>query len=59
MTTLSFVRWRMGAGGICWTGCIAGALSFAKGEAIDFACWDKELRKAAQEQAFQLIPEHL
>jgi uncharacterized protein len=38
---------------------LAGALSFATGEKLDFACWDKELRKAAQKHAFALIPEHL
>ena len=36
-----------------------GALSFATGEELDFACWDKELRQAAQKQAFTLIPKHL
>ena len=29
------------------------------GEDLDFACWDKELRKAAQKQSFALIPNHL
>jgi uncharacterized protein len=29
---------------------LAGAPPFARGEALKFACWDKELRKAAQEQ---------
>jgi uncharacterized protein len=38
---------------------LAGALSFATGEKLDFACWDKELREAAQKQAFALVPEHL
>lgn len=38
---------------------LAGALSFATGEDLDFACWDKELRKAAQKQSFALIPKHL
>ena len=38
---------------------LAGALSFAAGEKLDFACWDKELRSAAEKQAFILIPEHL
>jgi uncharacterized protein len=38
---------------------LAGALSFAAGEQLDFACWDKELRKAAQKQALSLIPAHL
>jgi hypothetical protein len=38
---------------------LAGALSFAAGEELDFACWDKELREAARKQAFALIPEQL
>ena len=38
---------------------LAGALSFASGEQLDFACWDKELRRAAEKQGFALIPEHL
>jgi uncharacterized protein len=38
---------------------LAGALSFATGENLIFACWDKELRKAARKQSFALIPEHL
>lgn len=38
---------------------LAGALSFATGEELDFACWDKELREAAREQAFTLIPARL
>ncbi len=38
---------------------LAGALSFAVGEELDFACWDKELRKAAQNRSFSLVPEHL
>jgi hypothetical protein len=38
---------------------LAGALSFATGEKLDFACWDKELRGAARKQALVLIPEHL
>jgi hypothetical protein len=38
---------------------LAGALSFAAGEELDFGCWDKELRHAAREQNFALIPEHL
>lgn len=37
---------------------LAGALSFASGENLDFACWDKELREAAKKQGFALIPEH-
>jgi hypothetical protein len=27
---------------------LAGALSFAAGEELEFACWDKELRGAAK-----------
>lgn len=38
---------------------LAGALSFATGEELDFACWDIELREAARKQALALIPEHL
>lgn len=38
---------------------LASALSFASGEQLDFACWDKELREAAQKQGFTLLPEHL
>lgn len=35
---------------------LSGALSFATGEQLDFACWDKELREAAQKHGFALIP---
>lgn len=38
---------------------LGGALSFAAGEALDFACWDKELREAAQTHGLALVPEHL
>lgn len=38
---------------------LSGALSFANGEELDFACWDKELRRAAQKNGLALIPEHL
>lgn len=38
---------------------LSGALSFATGETVAFACWDKELREAAQKHDFTLIPEHL
>lgn len=38
---------------------LAGALSFSTGEELDFACWDKELRKAAEKQGLTLVPEHL
>lgn len=36
---------------------LAGALSFAAGEELTFACWDKELREAAKEHGFALIPQ--
>lgn len=35
---------------------LAGALSFAAGEEIEFACWDKELRAAARKHGFALVP---
>lgn len=35
---------------------LAGALSFAAGEELGFACWDKELREAAVKHSFALIP---
>lgn len=35
---------------------LAGALSFADGEELEFACWDKELRDAARKNGFVLIP---
>lgn len=38
---------------------LAGALSFAAGEEIEFACWDKELRDAAKKHGFALIPQRL
>jgi predicted nucleic acid-binding protein len=38
---------------------LGGALSFAIGEELDFACWDKELREAAKKHGFALIPERL
>jgi len=38
---------------------LGGALSFAVGEELDFACWDKELREAAGKHGFVLIPERL
>lgn len=38
---------------------LAGALSFASGEELEFACWDKELREAAQQHGFKLVPERL
>lgn len=38
---------------------LAGALSFAAGERLQFACWDKELRDAAAHHSFELTPERL
>jgi hypothetical protein len=38
---------------------LSGALSFATGEELDFACWDKELREAARTRGLVLIPEHI
>lgn len=38
---------------------LAGALSFAAGEELEFACWDKELRDAASKHGFALIPQRL
>jgi len=38
---------------------LAGALSFAAGEQLEFACWDKELRDAAKKHGFALIPQRL
>lgn len=38
---------------------LAGALSFAAGEALEFACWDKELRDAASKHGFALFPQEL
>jgi uncharacterized protein len=38
---------------------LAGALSFAAGEELEFACWDKELRDAAKRHGFSLIPQRL
>jgi predicted nucleic acid-binding protein len=35
---------------------LASALSFATGEELQFACWDKELREAADKHSFSLIP---
>lgn len=36
---------------------LAGALAFAEGEEIAFACWDGELSDAAGKHGFALIPE--
>lgn len=38
---------------------LAGALFFAAGEELEFACWDKELRDAAKKHGFALIPQRL
>lgn len=38
---------------------LAGALSFSSGEDLAFACWDRELREAAHDNGFALIPEQL
>jgi len=38
---------------------LAGALSFATGEELEFACWDKELRSAAKKHGFTLVPQRL
>jgi uncharacterized protein len=38
---------------------LAGALSLVSGESLQFACWDKELRDAAQQNGFVLVPERL
>jgi predicted nucleic acid-binding protein len=38
---------------------LAGAIAFAAGEDLDFACWDKELRAAARKEGFALVPERL
>lgn len=38
---------------------LAGALSFAGGEELEFACWDRELRNAATKHGFALVPPRL
>ena len=38
---------------------LAGALSLASDEELQFACWDKELREAAESSGFALVPEQL
>lgn len=38
---------------------LAAAISFAQGESLEFACWDRELRKAAAKRGFYLVPESL
>lgn len=37
---------------------LAGALAFAEGEEITFACWDHELSEAASKAGLALIPGH-
>jgi len=38
---------------------LAGALSFAAGEDLEVACWDKELREAAHTHGLALVPRQL
>lgn len=38
---------------------LATITTFADIERVAVACWDRELREAAQEYGFALIPEHL
>ena len=38
---------------------LASALSFAAAETLEFACWDRELRDAAEKHGFALIPQQL
>ncbi|HEV7770152.1 MAG TPA: hypothetical protein VGO66_05770 [Solirubrobacterales bacterium] len=38
---------------------LAAAASFAQGEPLEFACWDRELRAAAKSRGFALVPESL
>lgn len=38
---------------------LAGALAFAEGEGVIFACWDRELREAARKHDLPLAPEQL
>lgn len=38
---------------------LAAALTFAAGEELEFACWDRELRQAAHGLGFALVPERL
>ncbi len=38
---------------------LAGALSFRDGENLELACWDKELRQAADIYGFRLVPQQL
>jgi hypothetical protein len=38
---------------------LATIVSFADVEQVVVACWDRELRKAAREYGFALVPEQL
>jgi predicted nucleic acid-binding protein len=38
---------------------LGGALAFAAGEELEFACWDKELREAARKHGLALVPASL
>jgi uncharacterized protein len=38
---------------------LAAAVSFAQGESLEFACWDRELRKAAQKRDLTIFPKSL
>ncbi len=38
---------------------LAGALSFAAGEDLEFACWDKELREAATGHGILVVPQRI
>ena len=38
---------------------LAAATSFAQGDEIEFACWDRELREAAARRGFALVPPSL
>lgn len=38
---------------------LAGALSFAAGEELEFACWNQELRDAVKKHGLALIPQRV
>jgi uncharacterized protein len=38
---------------------LAAAVSFAQSGALEFACWDRELREAAKKRGFTLVPESI
>lgn len=38
---------------------LAGALSFAVGEELEFVCWDRALREAADVCGFSLLPDRV